>query len=254
MTKSLFVCPGNDFLYRSLKRFLHFTSGIQLGLFPEQYEAHGDYHYFLTCNSNESLVATCQLLYNRHTPTANLIILGYDSDNCDVDLRNIHALASLFNNKIYFNFLNNHLNYPFFKEQISLFLRGHGEKSLIEVLNYSCYYLNNYNSLFLMDEYDKEELKLHYLLPGIESWKSFTQRFEKHKPMLYIAGWNELITAIDEVLFKIDLAVKTIENSIEFAIFEKEPLNNINWVHKKFIEISSQFNEKSTETYHFGSR
>jgi len=178
-----------------------------------------------------------------------LFIYEQELENCDILKDNIKVVILGYENNIQKNYINlldlNHLNTnlspifnsniidnqgataitPQIHEKLVTFFKGHGEESLLSCLYSSQYYLSNGPVLFQKGNINYDEYKKTFLLPGIESWKIFSNKLNKYKNYLFVAGFENEVR-------------KVILKTKQFQVFI-DKLENMNKIQLRKIRINS---------------
>jgi hypothetical protein len=178
-------------------------------------------------------------IYEKKISPSKLRIMSYDNKN-DINLLEFDTLKSQFQNSLKNEHGIDHKNIPFFRDQISLFFKGHGEQSLLQCLTYVSYNLGNYSSLLKSEDFSPEDLHQHFLMPGVQNWNEFVRRFNKYAPILYIWGWAAETDTITRLIKNISIDLMKIDASNSFVIFELEPMSLINEIVAIMEELAKQ--------------
>lgn len=231
-------------LFNSLSKALvrYFSHVLNLGLSLAQSNISvrsNDIDQIFVVNEPLELSNCCRWMYDNGMGPDQLRIMGYDINN-DINLLNFDLLKVQFEKKYRSEKTIDRIQIPFFRDQIRLFFKGHGEQSLFQCLTYVRYNLENYSSLLKSGDYTQEGLYQNFLLPGLENWNEFVRRFNKYAPVLYVRGWASETNTIDNLLRIISIDLGKIDTSKSFVVFELESMHLINEIVILLEELAQQ--------------
>jgi len=179
-----------------------------------------------------------------------VVILGYEN-NIQKNYINLLELSNLNTNLSQIFSSNNIDNQettnisPQIHGKLVTFFKGHGEESLLSCLYSSQYYLSNGPVLFQKGNINYDEYKKTFLLPGIENWKVFSNRLDKYKNYLFVAGFENEIRKIILKTKQFQVFVDKLKNMNEYQL--KEIV--INTYVKKNVSIIKEIDKIFTNIY-----
>jgi len=118
------------------------------------------------------------------------------------------------------------------RNKISLFFKGHGEKSLFDSLNWTNYYILNGVKQYINENLDWESIKKTYLQKGIENWNKFKKRVDKYEFFINIIGFKNEMESINTSMKNFDIFFEKIKD-LDKRRIKKIKLNELG----KNIEI-----------------
>ncbi len=211
-------------LFNAFQRYLHYIFKIEIkkGI-PSQFKQNGKFYLFI----HEQELENCDIFkYD-----IKVVILGYNNNKQKnyinlLDLKNFNSnLSQIFSSNNIDNQETTDIRHQI-REKLVTFFKGHGEESLLSCLYSTQYYLSNGPVLFQKGNINYDEYKKTFLLPGIENWEIFSNRLNKYKNYLFVAGFEN---EVGEVILK----------TKQFQIF----------VDKLKIMTKSQLEETSLNTF-----
>lgn len=231
-------------LKQTLSRLFKYTLNIETSLKSSlNSDVQEDIDLLFVFNDPIELDECCIWIYNKKVNPNKLRIIGFDSDN-DINLLEIESLTKQIEHSIKLDNGKNLINISFFRSLITLFFKGHGEKSLFKALSDTRYYFFNYNNLVNSGDFTPEELHHGFLLKGVESWKIFAQRVNKYAPILYTLGWTASTDSLDRLIQEVSADLQNIETSESFINFDSKLLVLINEIIGIIEDLAQKSNYK----------
>lgn len=227
MNNSLFA--GNLFmpLSQSVIRYFKYILNMELQLLQSNIsDGPNNIELLFIINEPTELDICCRRMYENRIKPEKLRIMGYD-DNNDINLLKFNTLKGHFENKFRIKKGIDRMQIHFFRDQINLFFKGHGEQSLMNCLTYVTYYLSNYSDLVKIGDHTPEKLHQLFLLPGLQNWVEFVRRFNKYAPVLYVRGWVSETNTVEKLMKIISTDLTKIDASKPFVIFELKSISHI---------------------------
>ena len=222
MKKYLLIQNKN--LLNSLKRYLAYILKWESQAFC--YPKNKNAIYFIDENTE---ITNKLLSFFKDIPSKNVILLG---TRCTKSNKYINLLASdaLHNNFKKAVTSSSNMPSPFLfhseiKEKLIVFFKGHGEKSLLKLLNETNYCLYNGPDLVNSNNVTCDEYKEYqevYFKPGFMYWEKFTSRFDKYKIYLQVADFKDEVKSVEKLK---DEANRFIERLKSFTLEELKQLD-----------------------------
>lgn len=229
---------------QSLSRFFKYSLNIETSLISSlNSDIQEDFDLLFVFNDPIELDECCKWIYHIKVNPSKLRIIGFNSDN-DINLLDIESLTNQIEYSIKLDNGKNLINISFFRNLITLFFKGHGEKSLFKALSDTRYYFFNYNNLVKSGDFTSEELHHGFLLKGVESWKIFVQRVGKYAPIIYVLGWTKSIDSLERLIQEVSADLQNIETSESFINFESKLLVHINEIIGIIEDLAQKSNYK----------
>lgn len=247
---SCFLISGDTsiILAHSITRYFRYILGINLhfgddrpNIKPEKNDL------FFLLNEPSGVEYFFSWIHKSNFNPDRLRFMAIDG-KADINLLEVETLKTQIERCIAASKGSNKLGLPFIFDRIRAFFKGHGEQSLLSCIGWINYYIGNYNTLGDSGEYSPTELNKLFLLPGLQEWKVFTERFNKYAPYLYISGWDRQIRKIERYIDAISIDLKKAEMSDSFHIFSSETLQSLKDIMSSLEKMASQIDCMKDET------
>ena len=232
----------ND-LFNAFQRYLKFIFKIKLNKnIPSQSNKESKYYLFIYEQELEN--------YNIFKYNIKVVILGYQNNKQNnyinlLDLNHLNTnLSQIYNSNIINNQERTNIS-PQILERLVTFFKGHGEESLLSCLYSSQYYLSNGPVLFQKGNINYDEYQKTFLSPGIENWEIFSNRLNKYKNYLFVAGFENEVREVILKTKQFQVFVEKLENINEYQL--KEIV--INTYVKKNISILKEIDNIFSNIY-----
>jgi len=108
------------------------------------------------------------------------------------------------------------------EQKIRSLFKGHGEKSIVDLLNITRQALSSGPNLLKQNILEWGEYKESYLKPGLENWEAFKNRLRKHEIYLKVCGFNNEMMTIKYNIDKFQLYMDKLK------LMKKDQINRMN--------------------------